>query len=126
MLYILVLSIAFLCLIFSMLCIFYGLYRCYFKSQKKILPKSDYATYREYILDKQKANYLKQTYLIETNPVYKNKITDDDSSISSDDSSISSDDSSISSDDSSETQTEYDITPNIKDKYIGDKYVNII
>jgi hypothetical protein len=123
-----------------MLCIFYGLYRCYFKSQKKILPKSDYATYREYILDKQKANYLKQTYLIETNPVYKNKITDDDSSISSDDSSISSDDSSISSDDSSissddssissddssETQTEYDITPNIKDKYIGDKYVNII
>ena len=89
-----------------MLCIFYGLYRCYFKSQKKILPKSDYATYREYILDKQKANYLKQTYLIEKNPVYKNKITDDDSSISSDDSSSSSDDSSISSDDSIETQTE--------------------
>jgi len=87
MLYLLGICVAFMCLIFVM---FYIFYRCNIKSKKKIIPKNVYDTYNEYILEKCKATYLKQTNIIEKIPVNINEITYYSSS--SDDSSSSSDD----------------------------------
>jgi hypothetical protein len=101
MLYIAGICVAFLCIIFIIICIFYGIYRYYYKSNNTISPKRDYVIYKEYLLKKHKANYLNQMNFIEKKPVYKNYHQEliDDNGGSTDDSSISSGDISSSTDD---------------------------
>ena len=103
LLYILAICIAFVCIIF---CIFYILYRWYsFKPDIKINPNDYYVTYKEYVSQKYKANYLKQTRFIQNYPEESNitiNIMNNDVGDSSDESSSSSSSSDESSSSSSD------------------------
>ena len=107
LLYILAICIAFVCIIF---CIFYIIYRWYsFKPDIKNTQNNDNVTYKEYILQKHQANYLKHARFIQNNPDESNvtiNIMNEYVDYSSDEISSSSDESSSLSDECSSLSDE--------------------